>query len=61
MTSRRHLRLVPTKEKAVEGDGESSGVEGEKEGEGHCCKLVGRRIDIDIVVALGESERVLFY
>ena len=42
----------------MEGHGEKSGVDGEREGEGHCCKLAGRRIDIAVVVALGESEEV---
>lgn len=57
---RRHLRRVPTKEKE---DGEKSGVDGEREGEGHCCKLAGRRIDIAmvVVVALGESEEVFYW
>ena len=49
VTNLRHLRRVPPKEKpkekAVEGDGEKSGVDGVMEGEGHCCKLAGRRIE----------------
>lgn len=57
MTNLRHLRRVPMTEKAVEGDEEKRGVKGEREEEGHCCKLVGRRIDIVVVaVALRESE-----
>ena len=59
VTNLRHLRRVPRKEKAEEGDEERNGGEGEgeREGEGHFCKLVGRRIDIVVVVRVKEGRR----